>query len=603
MTAAIGSKYPTFPTPSWTGNTFKGWFTEAEDGTRVMVSNSTGYYVVTEQGTTYVSGANDKYFAVTVVLWVILGGVALLLLWLLRWVLSKLRRYLRGENSIRVLLVVMATVVVSGFVAYSLMSELYQKEEDTMIGNIKLFAELMHEQTNAEAILQMKDEGFYGTSSFKKLREPLDEMIWKSYEEQKYYYYDIFTVSEKGVLHVANYDDRVMCCEPYAGQDCSYYEKVIETGNSYALSITDEEGNWLYVLIPVTDKEGVPVAVLEVGTDLSLRNRERTVAIRETALNVVCSTAVVLMLVLEGVLFLGFLENRRRVAGSKDADLPGVVPIRMLIFFTNAADSLQDAFITILCIQLYKGQLPIPESVAVALPLSAQLLALALFSSFMGTMGEKKGASRVMGYGLLVQCAGCLVCVLTGSYFGVLIGKVLIGAGMGTVYVNCYAVAAKGKTQESSAKAFSMITAGCLSGVTIGAGIASVLLTIGGWKVVYVAGALLLMLSVYIAFSAARSEKRLLQREEYVREALEEGDMTPEEGARELQVGGDESIIEQPQTALGFLFQRRIIWYFILMILPAASLATAPTAAPWNTARTRATCTMKAGSQAASRDG
>ncbi|MBO4514437.1 MAG: MFS transporter, partial [Lachnospiraceae bacterium] len=540
----------------------------SQDGTRVMVSNSTGYYVVTEQGTTYVSGANDKYFAVTVVLWVILGGVALLLLWLLRWVLSKLRRYLRGENSIRVLLVVMATVVVSGFVAYSLMSELYQKEEDTMIGNIKLFAELMREQTNAEAILQMKDEGFYGTSSFKKLREPLDEMIWKSYEEQKYYYYDIFTVSEKGVLHVANYDDRVMCCEPYAGQDCSYYEKVIETGNSYALSITDEEGNWLYVLIPVTDKEGVPVAVLEVGTDLSLRNRERTVAIRETALNVVCSTAVVLMLVLEGVLFLGFLENRRRVAGSKDADLPGVVPIRMLIFFTNAADSLQDAFITILCIQLYKGQLPIPDSVAVALPLSAQLLALALFSSFMGTMGEKKGASRVMGYGLLVQCAGCLVCVLTGSYFGVLIGKVLIGAGMGTVYVNCYAVAAKGRTQESSAKAFSMITAGCLSGVTIGAGIASVLLTIGGWKVVYVAGALLLMLSVYVAFSAARSEKRLLQREEYVREALEEGDMTPEEGARELQVGGDESIIEQPQTALGFLFQRRIIWYFILILLP-----------------------------------
>ncbi|MBO4515301.1 MAG: hypothetical protein J5721_06460, partial [Lachnospiraceae bacterium] len=280
----------------------------SQDGKSVMVSNSTGYYVVTEQGTTYVSGANYRYFAVTVTLWVILGGVALFLLWLLRWILIKLKKYLRGENSIRVLLVVMATVVVSGFVAYSLMSELYQKEEDTMIGNIKLFAELMRERTDASAILQMKDEGFYGTSAVQKLRKPLDEMIWKSYEEKKYYYYDLFTVRDGAVLHVVNYDDRVMCCEPYVGQDEEYYMEASSTGASYALSIVDEEGSWIYVLIPVTDDGGAPVAVLEVGMDMSLRNRERAVAIRETAFNVVCTTAVVLMLVLEGVLFLAFLE-------------------------------------------------------------------------------------------------------------------------------------------------------------------------------------------------------------------------------------------------------------------------------------------------------
>ena len=36
MTVAIGSTYPTFPTPKWTGHTFKGWFTEAENGSRVI---------------------------------------------------------------------------------------------------------------------------------------------------------------------------------------------------------------------------------------------------------------------------------------------------------------------------------------------------------------------------------------------------------------------------------------------------------------------------------------------------------------------------------------------------------------------------------------
>ena len=152
--------------------------------------------------------------------------------------------------------------------------------------------------------------------------------------------------------------------------------------------------------------------------DMSLRNRERAVAIRETAFNVVCTTAVVLMFVLEGVLFLAFLEQRRSLAGKKKLDLPGAVPLRALVFFTNAADSLQDAFITILCIQLYQGQLPVPDSVGVALPLSAQLLMLAIFSSFMGTVGEKKGASRVMG------------CVFSGSTTDV-IPRILRGSDSG----------------------------------------------------------------------------------------------------------------------------------------------------------------------------
>jgi len=551
----------------------------SRDGNSVLVSNSIGFYTVTEQGSGYVSGANYRFFGVTVALWILLALVVFIDLWILYWLLKRLRKHLRKENTIRVVLVVMATVIVSSFVAYSLMSELYQKEQDTMISNIKLFAELMREQTNVEAILQMKDEGFYGTSSYKKLREPLDEMIVKSYEEQKYYYYDLFTKDERGIIHVVDYDDRVMCCEPFVGQDAEYYERVLQTGNSYALSIVDEEGSWLYVLVPVTDESGVPIVVLEVGTDMSLIEHERGIAIRETALNVVCTTAVVLMLVLEGVLYLTFLESKKRATREKKLDLPSVVPLRMLIFFTNAADSLQDAFITILCIQLYQGQLPIPDSVAVALPLSAQLLMLALFSSFMGTVGEKKGASKTMGFGLLIQCAGCLCCVLTGSYIGVLIGKMMIGSGMGTVYVNSYAVAAKGKTEESSSNAFALITAGSLSGVTIGSGIASVFLSLGGWRMVYLAGTVLLLMAIYVAFSSAKEEKNFLLQEKYLLRAENEAQKTLQanteassEQLTETQPEPQKTMEPQAKgsgmTAMGFLFQKRIIGYFLLILLP-----------------------------------
>jgi hypothetical protein len=57
------------------------------------------------------------------------------------------------------------------------------------------------------------------------------------------------------------------------------------------------------------------------------------------------------------------------------------VPVRTLMFVSYLADSMQDAFIAILCSQLYKGGLPFSDGVAVALPMSAQLLMMALFFS------------------------------------------------------------------------------------------------------------------------------------------------------------------------------------------------------------------------------
>ena len=520
------------------------------DGKSILVCNADGFYTLTDKGLIRTPGADYRYFGLTLLLWAAVAVIAVSVIVLFIMAIRLLGKLLMNEHATRVIIVVMATVTVSGFVAYSLMNELYTKEENTLIDNMKLFADLVCERVDTNAILNMEDEGFYGTSSYEKLRRPLDEITQMAYLDGTYYYYDLYTIKNGKTVNILNFEDDVMCCEPYTGQDVSYIKNVVENGDSYALSIVDEEGTWIYLLLPVKNEAGEVVAVLNTGLDMSLRNRERYADIKETVLNVACTTAVVLMLIIEGVLLLAFMEKRKRTIAAKEADLPCIIPVRTLIFFTNAADSLQDAFITILCIQLYKGQLPIPDSVAVALPLSAQLLTLAVFAGFMGVVGEKKGEAKVMGAGLLVQAAGCFCCILTGSYFGVLIGKMMIGAGMGTVYVNSYAVAAKGRSEESSAKAFAEITAGSLSGVTIGSGIASVFLSIGGWRLVYLAGIFLLMLSVVIAFSTARAGRKI--------EIL----------AKPADPALEESTEGKDITAFGFLFQKRIIGYFILILLP-----------------------------------
>ncbi|MBQ8117704.1 MAG: MFS transporter [Lachnospiraceae bacterium] len=566
------------------------------DGGSVLAGSADGFYLLSDQGIEHIGEVSYRGYAVTVLLRVVLGIEVLCVLWTLLFLSRRLGQLLKNENSVRVIIVVLAVTVVSCFVAYSLMDELFGKEEDNLIDNMKLFAELMSEQTDTQAISRMEGETFYGTSAYKALRQPLDEMTEKAFLEGKYYRYTIYTVDETGVRYVCNYDDDVMCGEPYDIEDTTYYRKAVETGNSYALSTRDVEGAWISLLTPLEDDGGEIVALLEVRMDMSLRTREKNNAVLNTVFNVFCTTAVVLMLILEGVLLLSFVERRQRLTIAERLDPTCMVPMRAMSFFTNTADAMQDAFVTILCAELYKGQLPIPDSVAVALPLSAQLLMLALFSSFMGSVGEKRGATKVVSVGLLVQGMGCLCCVLTGSYFGVLLGKMLIGAGMGTVYVNCYAIAAKGKTEESSARAFTDLSAGSLSGATIGAGLSSVFLTIGGWKMVYMVGAVLLVVAFLVAVSSRESklafnpvtkqktpaepvpaQKAGLSAEPVpaqtgnlsAESALAQKEESLPQGVSVVQDNGPkEDIAEKRGGIKQFMFNIPVLGYFLLILLP-----------------------------------
>ncbi|MBP5304448.1 MAG: MFS transporter, partial [Lachnospiraceae bacterium] len=492
----------------------------------------------------FVSSIRYSGFYKTLLLWAVAAAGILSVLFYIRIIFKSAKNALKSENAIRIIIVVAAVIAVAFFVAYSLMSENFGKEEETLIDSLKLYADILGGRTDASLISEDLDAHFYGSSAYKDLREPLDEMTKKAGLEGKNYEYALYTVSKGKINYVLNSRDDVMCSESLGNREKDYFLRCYATGSIYALSTKTTLGTFLNIIEPIYDN-GKVAALLEVSLDMSLINKERQRAVFNTVFNVFCTTAVVMMLILEGVFLLSFMEKRQKLKVEERSDITNITPLRTLIFFTNAADSIQDAFVALLCEKVYMGGLPIPNSVAIALPLSAQLLCLALFSSFMGTAGEKHGPAKVMGMGLLVQAAGCLTCIITGNYAGILIGKMMIGAGMGTVYVNCYAIAAKGKTEESSAAAFTEISAGSLSGVTIGAGLSSVFLSLGGWRLVYGVGAILLFIAFMVAFSVR--EKKV---EAFATEVSVTTKQAKKSGIRE------------------FMGSAPVTFYFILILLP-----------------------------------
>ena len=461
------------------------------DGHSVLITDQVGFYRCDGAAPVYADSApysNPARFALTWALLLIGALCALALLCIIAAAIF--RAAAKRENALRVLLIIAASLLVSFVLTFTLLTRLFGDNTAASEKQLALFSDLMHAEIDTDALCALDDPSDHDSAAFRALKEPLDAHTWDSYRRGDYYYYILYRAIGGNVVMVMDFEDTMPCAKPMYPDDPegNDYAPVLHTGDPLQISEISAYGAWSFLVTPIRDDGGEIVGALEVGQSLDALQKQQALLRRELIIGIVTSTIVITMLMLEVAFLLTYFQIRRSL---KKPDNTQLVPLRTIMFLIYLADSMQDAFIAILCSQLYQGQLPLPVSVAIALPMSAQLLTMALFSLFAGRLVERFGSRVVMTAGMLVFLSGFLVCMLLGSYSGLLIGKLLIGAGMGTVYVSCNAVAATGGSIPLIADANAAISAGTLAGLTIGAGLASVLLSMGSWRLIYLVGAVI----------------------------------------------------------------------------------------------------------------
>ncbi len=460
------------------------------DGKNVLCCDQVSFYELhaTDDGMmdgAYVREMNYGGFPVTVLLWCSLVIAALLMIWMLRYLPRRIVTVLHNESALRMTTVVFAVVTVSCFIAWSLISEQNQKEDLWDVSDMKLVTDLVVNNLDVELLNDLKSESDYGGSSYMKLRDKLDLLMAEALEENKDYYYVFYRMQDGKLCYLLNFFDTVTCTEPCGLIDETYYLDVYKSRRSYALKSQDHDGQWLYVLTPVENEDGECVAVLEIGTDLSYRTAERWSQTWNTALSVFCSSAVMMMLIVEVLFLLTFFEKKRDYKGEGKKDVTHQVPLRTITMLSYAAATLQDSFVTVLSSRLYRGNLPVPDSVAAGLPLSGNLLMMAGFAIVGGHMSEKLGSKKTFYAGITTEIVGFLTCAVFGNYAGLLIGNIFMGIGLGLINVTCNALAAMGEDTETVAQAFADVQSGVLSALAVGAGLAALLFPIGGGRLTY----------------------------------------------------------------------------------------------------------------------
>lgn len=506
-------------------------------GGRLYTTDYMGYYMLEDGEASYVDALTYSQPLLRCALWAALFLGGLLAVAVAYLLLAPALHRPKSELFQRMAIVLGVSLCMGCLVGYITITQMVSNQKATVMEQLNLFCDILVENTDTEALANIDSLADYKGEDFNQVKEPLDALTRMGYENGMYYYYAIYSTDGEIIYTIMDFEETLPARYPVYAYGEEGYTEVLAEGESVEFGgDVSSYGSWAFVLKPIRDAAGTPIAIMEVGTNLDDLDSQIQELVKEVALTILSMAVVLLMIIVEIIFYAEHRERKR-----KNLALPGLAAqflLRLLIFLAYLVDCMQDAFVSILANQLYTPILGIPQSVGAALPLSAQVFAAAVMAFLGGGLSRKAGVKKTLVGGFLLEITGCLLCGAGGTYFSLLGGKAVIGMGLGLIIVSLNAIAARGEDEAESAKAFTDISAGTLAGVTAGAGVGSIILSFGHYSMVYFAGAAILLIGLVLSFSG-RDYKEVA-----VAKAKEE-------------VG-----------FFRFLFNRQVITFLLLMLLP-----------------------------------
>lgn len=460
---------------------------------------------------------------------------------------------------IRVGMVALTAVAVASAISYTSVISIRDGMIDNTVESLLYVSDCLEKSIEPETIVSIASSlKNRGNEEFTEVKRVVDIVGNASYSRGGYYYIILYSMDEDGAHVAVDFENSYACGQliyPMGENDTTLAYETKET------QINAEEissfGSYIFVTQPLFDADGNVIAEIEVGANADHLNEQKNQLIFDSICSVLGTSAVVIMFVLEFMFAINFYDKKKRLRAEQH-DSTTTVPIRLMVFLIYVTDCMQDAFIALLCERLYEASTGgiarmLPEGIAIALPISLQFMFAAVASVIGGKLISKIGTKKSMTGGLLIQAAGFLLCALFGSsYTMIMVGKILIGLGEGMVYVTANTMAALTSDEENSKQAFTDVSAGVLSGVSIGAGLGATLLSMGEFNLVYFAGAILLLFGVVLSLSAKSYGK-------------EDGKST---AVSEGTAGAQAEAPVKHISFVQFIFNRQVFVFLIFMLLP-----------------------------------
>ena len=426
-----------------------------------------------------------------------------------------IRSWLRYPFFRKVAVVLVVAVAASSAAAWYFLTTTFAEENTRTMAQLEAMAAQIAAETDVEQLAELATPSDYKGDTFNQVKGRLDKVIDDGYQRGEYFYYLTFVHDDEFIYGVMDYEDTVRPGMVYDVYGAEGYTDVFETGEPILVEgEVTTWGAWTLLLQPVFDQAGNVAAIQEVGFNYDSQLLAQRETVIDTVLTIVFGAVVLVMLVIEAIYFQEDRKELRekRKRGVTNLQLCDTLPLRTITFLAFTMDCMQDAFISILATNLYEPFLGIPTSVGAALPISGQVMMAAIFAVVGGFLASRMGNSRVIRLGAVLNASGFALCGITMSYFGILAGKLLVGAGMGLISVGINATAAAAADMDKRVRLFAGISAGTLVGVSAGSGLGSTLLSLAGYRTVFFVGVGIQLLGLLLATGkSAQAESEALE--------------------------------------------------------------------------------------------
>jgi predicted MFS family arabinose efflux permease len=407
------------------------------------------------------------------------------------------------------LLVLCMVAITAGTAVGMVFNNLSSRLNELSKSGLRGYLELGRQLIDADAVERVNQVRHYRNEDYRNLLSQLRRTITRDGKLQTGTYSGIYKVFGNKVTALAYHDGLRGIFYPYDyDYKASIYATVQEKGKVYLGEIADQYGVWQIGVAPILNRQGACVGMLEVGLDMSARKE----ANRQLLTKTVISIAMILFVVVFIFLEIGFL-NSHVFGHIRDRDAAGMQlydegVLRFSAYLALSAVFLPVSFLPLFCKSLAPPLGSLPLDVVIGLPMVVETLCGAVVAVIYGHVHHRLGLKTDIVLACLATAAGMAITSQTETYTGLIVGRVVVGMGMGLLMIafrTYFVIDSDSARRENGIVA---LTAGVVAGINTGSVSGAMLASRFGERGVFMLQAELLVLAALFTLFMLRNRRR-----------------------------------------------------------------------------------------------
>ena len=262
---------------------------------------------------------------------------------------------------------------------------------------------------------------------------------------------------------IAYIDNSIGAYFPLFDAEAAEVHRVYDTGEVLLSSTVSETGSYIYVKAPIYDNDGKVIGVVEVGTLSDVLDSSVNQMLRAIVVPLIMIILVILFVFSEIFSFIDLRSKYKEEVQENKQAVP-LHLVRFLVFITFVAFNMATSFLPVYILRFVGEGIDIPRELAGSIPMSINLVFLAITSLFCARLLNAFSFRKVAVFSGCIALCGDLILALSQNYAMIVSGLILNGIGVGLITnaIHIYLASSKFGGNKVSGYGFSIFSAASL---------------------------------------------------------------------------------------------------------------------------------------------